>query len=197
MRTRRGLRILRSNNRVKLTVPLILRPLVPSRGIFMPEPLDGSLSGRTTMETLYYSRMHSPVGPLVIGVSEDALVALEFDRGLPETICGQTVSWRKSTEGTQKVREQLEQYFAGERREFNLKLDCEGRIFAGAAGRSCCEFLTAKPAPMPKSRAPLAAPTASVPWARRTTTIPSQLSYRAIACSPEVNTWEATVGGCR
>ena len=40
------------------------------------------------METLYYSRMQSPVGPLLLGVSESAAVMLEFDRGLPEQIGG-------------------------------------------------------------------------------------------------------------
>ncbi len=40
------------------------------------------------METLYYSRMSSPVGPLLIGVSDSALVILEFDRGLPKLVNG-------------------------------------------------------------------------------------------------------------
>ena len=43
------------------------------------------------METLYYSRLQSPAGPLLIGVSDEALVALEFDRGLPQKIGGQQI----------------------------------------------------------------------------------------------------------
>src|SRR5271157_3938192 len=35
--------------------------------------------GRRSMEILYYSRTSSPAGPLLIGVSDTALVALEFD----------------------------------------------------------------------------------------------------------------------
>jgi len=85
------------------------------------------------METLYYSRMQSPVGLLLIGVSEAALVVLEFDRGLPGKIAGQPVIWKESIERTAEVRRQLQEYFAGERREFVLDLDLRGTEF-----RKCC-----------------------------------------------------------
>jgi len=81
------------------------------------------------METLYYSRMSSPAGPLLIGVSETALVALEFDRGLAKKIAGQAVQWRESELRTRTVREQLEQYFSGKRRDFDLTLDLRGTDF--------------------------------------------------------------------
>ncbi len=81
------------------------------------------------METLFYSRMRSPVGPLVIGVSQSALVALEFDRGLPRTIAGRPVAWDHSAEKTSHVRDQLEEYFAGKRRHFDLPLDLRGTEF--------------------------------------------------------------------
>lgn len=81
------------------------------------------------MEKLYYSRMSSPVGPLLIGVSDSALVALEFDRGLPEKIAGEPISWRESADTTADVRRQLEEYFAGKRREFDLQLDLRGTEF--------------------------------------------------------------------
>jgi len=81
------------------------------------------------METLYYSRMSSPAGPLLIGVSGGALVVLEFDRGLPQTIAGQPVAWQESEERTRVVRRQLEEYFAGQRRDFDLQLDLRGTEF--------------------------------------------------------------------
>jgi len=81
------------------------------------------------VETLYYSRMSSPVGPLLIGVSASALVVLEFDRGLPKKMGGLPVQWELSEEPTRKVREQLEEYFAGMRREFDLALDLRGTDF--------------------------------------------------------------------
>jgi methylated-DNA-[protein]-cysteine S-methyltransferase len=81
------------------------------------------------METLFYSRMSSPVGPLLIGVSKSALVALEFDRGLPPQIAGQPIAWEASEPRTQHVRRQMKEYFAGKRREFDLDIDLRGTEF--------------------------------------------------------------------
>jgi methylated-DNA-[protein]-cysteine S-methyltransferase len=81
------------------------------------------------METLYYSRMSSPAGPLLIGVSETALVVLEFDRGLPKKIAGKPVAWEESEARTRTVREQLQEYFSGKRRDFDLALDLRGTDF--------------------------------------------------------------------
>lgn len=81
------------------------------------------------METLYYSRISSPVGPLLIGVSDKALVVLEFDRGLPKKVGGRVVQWEESESRTRTVRKQLEEYFAGKRRNFDLALDLRGTDF--------------------------------------------------------------------
>jgi len=81
------------------------------------------------METLYYSRMSSPVGSLLIGMSESALAILEFDRGLPQMIYGQKVAWEESEDRTRPVRRQMEEYFAGSRRTFDLTLDLRGTEF--------------------------------------------------------------------
>jgi methylated-DNA-[protein]-cysteine S-methyltransferase len=81
------------------------------------------------METLFYSRMSSPAGPLLIGVSKTALVLLEFDRGLPERITGEPVFWQESQEHTVEVHLQLEEYFAGERKKFSITLDLRGTEF--------------------------------------------------------------------
>ncbi len=81
------------------------------------------------METLFYSRMDSPAGRLLIGVSESALVLLEFDRGLPERIARAPVLWEESAGRTREVRKQLQEYFAGERQDFILPLDLRGTGF--------------------------------------------------------------------
>lgn len=80
-------------------------------------------------ETLYYSRMPSPAGQLLIGVSESALVILEFDRGLPQAVDGRPLRWEESEARTRDVRRQLEEYFAGKRRSFDLELDLRGTKF--------------------------------------------------------------------
>ena len=81
------------------------------------------------METLFYSRMPSPAGQLLLGAIETALVILEFDRGLPERIAGQPVRWESSTARTAEARSQLEEYFAGRRRQFTVPLDLRGTEF--------------------------------------------------------------------
>jgi methylated-DNA-[protein]-cysteine S-methyltransferase len=62
-------------------------------------------------------------------MSDSALVILEFDRGLPAKIAGKPVAWKESPERTQLARTQLEQYFSGERRQFDLPLDLRGTPF--------------------------------------------------------------------
>ena len=74
-------------------------------------------------ETIYYSRVNSPVGPLLLAVSERGLVALEFDRGKVGA------GWVKSPEKTAACARQLEEYFAGRRRRFDLPLDLRGTDF--------------------------------------------------------------------
>lgn len=81
------------------------------------------------METLYFSRASSPAGTLLIGVSNTSLVSLEFDRGLPQSLAGQPVAWEESESKTRGVRQQLDEYFAGTRRDFELELDLRGTEF--------------------------------------------------------------------
>ena len=83
------------------------------------------------METLYYSKFNSPFGPLVVGVSHRGLVLLEFDRGnFPPLEKGRpTVSWHEDPAQTQEYVRELEEYFAGERREFTIPLDLRGTAF--------------------------------------------------------------------
>lgn len=81
------------------------------------------------METLYYSRIGSPAGPLLIGMSDSALVILEFDCGLPPSIAGRPIEWQESEDRAAGVRQQLEEYFDGKRRSFDLQLDLRGTEF--------------------------------------------------------------------
>lgn len=81
-----------------------------------------------TMETLYYSQIDSPIGPLNLAVSEKGLVALEFDRGsFPRKT--KKIAWEKSEERTKPVARELAQYFAGKRRDFTFPLDLRGTPF--------------------------------------------------------------------
>ena len=74
-------------------------------------------------EAIYYSHVNSPVGRLLLAVSERGLVALEFGRGKV------AAGWVESEEKTAPHACQLEEYFAGRRRRFDLPLDLRGTDF--------------------------------------------------------------------
>jgi methylated-DNA-[protein]-cysteine S-methyltransferase len=80
------------------------------------------------MEILYYSRMQSPAGPLLLAVSEKGLVVLEFDRGMfpPRK---PKAEWKESPDATHAYVRELNEYFAGNRREFTFRLDLRGTEF--------------------------------------------------------------------
>ena len=89
------------------------------------------------MEIMYYSRVNSPVGPLVLGVSLKGLAVLAFGNTPPARLAGKSVAWEESARATASVQKQLEEYFAGKRRQFNLPLDLQGTEFQ----RQCWEEL--------------------------------------------------------
>jgi len=74
-------------------------------------------------ETIHYSRIKSPVGPLFLAASDLGLLALEFGRGKPRA------GWVESGERIAPLARQLAEYFAGQRREFDLPLDLRGTDF--------------------------------------------------------------------
>ena len=79
------------------------------------------------MMTLHYSRMQSPIGPLVIGVSEKGLAIIEFDRGdFPKGRLAQSVEWVESAEAKEAAVRELSEYFEGKRRDFTIPLDLIG-----------------------------------------------------------------------
>jgi methylated-DNA-[protein]-cysteine S-methyltransferase len=93
------------------------------------------------MESLAYSLLDSPVGPLTIAMSDRGLAVLAFGCELPAKLGGQSVQWRESAAATAEVRRQLKAYFAGERKNFDLALDLRGTEFQ----RDCWEALLGIP----------------------------------------------------
>jgi O-6-methylguanine DNA methyltransferase len=104
----------------------------------------------------------SPVGPLFLAASERGLVALEFDARLPgqQTIRpnprdlrsenqrsqssraeGKSVRFEESASTMTAYLRELEEYFAGKRREFSFTLDLRGTDFQ----RACWQALLAIP----------------------------------------------------
>ena len=86
-------------------------------------------SHRRTMETLYYSRLDSPIGPLNLAISEKGLVTLEFDCGHFPPKKNKNLLWEKSPEKTKRFTRELDEYFTGKRRRFSFPLDLRGTPF--------------------------------------------------------------------
>ena len=78
--------------------------------------------------TVYFSRIESPAGPLLLGATEKGLRYLQFYRGkLPAPVKDEV--WLESPERLQPCEQQLQAYFRGELREFTCKLDLIGTRF--------------------------------------------------------------------
>jgi methylated-DNA-[protein]-cysteine S-methyltransferase len=93
------------------------------------------------MDTLRYLYINSPIGPLVLGMSESGLAVLAFGHHLPATLGGRRVNWQESSAACRDVQQQLDEYFAGLRREFTMPLDLRGTDFQ----RECWEQLLSIP----------------------------------------------------
>ena len=96
--------------------------------------------GVILMETLHSGMFTSPVGRLFLAASDKGLVALEFDARLPgqQTIRPHPRDLRAENEGARSEASEremraygreLEEYFAGARREFSFALDLRGTDF--------------------------------------------------------------------
>jgi O-6-methylguanine DNA methyltransferase len=99
------------------------------------------------METLHSTMFISPVGPLFLAATDRGLVAVEFDARLPgqQTIRpnprdlraeSKAVRFEDSSSALRPYVRELEQYFAGARREFTFALDLRGTDFQLACWRA-------------------------------------------------------------
>src|SRR5580704_8884371 len=100
-----------------------------------------------SMETLRSTVMNSAVGPLFLAASERGLFALEFDARLPgqQTIRPnprdlraerKAVQFRESAADLRPYVREVEEYFAGQRRQFTFALDLRGTDFQLACWRA-------------------------------------------------------------
>jgi methylated-DNA-[protein]-cysteine S-methyltransferase len=80
------------------------------------------------METAFYFRTPSPVGPLFLAASKKGLVRLEFEARV-QHLNPKTLRFSESREVLAPYLEQINQYFAGQRREFSIPLDLRGTTF--------------------------------------------------------------------
>jgi methylated-DNA-[protein]-cysteine S-methyltransferase len=89
------------------------------------------------MENLYYVRTASPAGPLFLAASEKGLVRLEFEGRLQRFNPSQL---HESKPALAPYLHELDEYFAGERREFSFPLDLRGTEFQLACWNALLEI---------------------------------------------------------
>ena len=80
------------------------------------------------METLFCYRISSPVGPLFLAASTKGLVRLEFE-AREQKLNPKTIQLQESRKALAPYLDQLNEYFAGQRRDFSLPLDLRGTEF--------------------------------------------------------------------
>ena len=94
---------------------------------------------------MLYTYLNSPVGKLFLARNGEGLTALEFSAG-PED------GWKKNEAAFKEVIRQLESYFAGELREFDLPLKPEGTPFQREAWKEGGTFTSSLQSIMMPSR---------------------------------------------
>jgi len=78
-------------------------------------------------EVIYYSRMETPIGKLLLAATERGLRCVYFGGQLPRSRKSEV--WMESPQMLRPYEEQLRAYFLGELREFTCTLDLEGTQF--------------------------------------------------------------------
>ena len=76
---------------------------------------------------MWFDEFKTPIGMLKVAVDETCLRYVLFESNKHEPV--HVVDWKKDRSVTQVAREQLLQYFAGERKKFELEIKLNGTEF--------------------------------------------------------------------
>ncbi len=76
---------------------------------------------------MFYTYVDSPIGPLLLSGTRDVLNGLHFSTGSKAR--GASGEWERFDEPFRKAKKQIDEYFAGERKDFDLELDPTGTEF--------------------------------------------------------------------
>ena len=76
---------------------------------------------------MYYSYIASPIGPLLLNGTRDTIQGLSFSTG--DKARGADASWERYDEPFRRARKQIDEYFGGVRRQFDLSLEPQGTPF--------------------------------------------------------------------
>ncbi|WP_034681630.1 methylated-DNA--[protein]-cysteine S-methyltransferase [Caldalkalibacillus mannanilyticus] len=91
----------------------------------------------TRLSNLYYSEMDTPLGMITLARTKKGLCWLEFNQG--ESVLHMLERWsrkhfltdqmQQDDQALQDIRDQLDQYFAGQRKQFDCEIDLIGTPF--------------------------------------------------------------------
>jgi len=87
---------------------------------------------------MYYHIVESPIGPILLAGDEDGLKYVNFLKG--KTKIEVSDDWQENKEFFSEISRQLEAYFAGELKSFEVKLAPEGTEFQKSVWRALCEI---------------------------------------------------------
>jgi methylated-DNA-[protein]-cysteine S-methyltransferase len=86
-----------------------------------------NIKGNQNVDPVYYRWLESPIGPLLLAGSNSGLRVLSFGNGkCPRNI---DPEWGLDNSAFQDVVEQVQSYFAGERTDFDVRLELQGTDF--------------------------------------------------------------------
>lgn len=91
------------------------------------------------MNGLYYTHIPSPIGNLLVAGTDMSLHFLSFPIG--RKAFGPAPSWQQTDTPFQEVKRQLNAYFSGELRRFDLPLHLSGTIFQNSVWQCLPDIL--------------------------------------------------------
>jgi methylated-DNA-[protein]-cysteine S-methyltransferase len=90
------------------------------------------------MASIFYTRIESPIGPLLLAADHTGLRQILFVHGRHSV--KPDPSWQEDPTPMKKAIDQLHSYFAGELEAFDLPLAPEGTPFQQSVWRNLCEI---------------------------------------------------------
>ncbi|QOL26851.1 methylated-DNA--[protein]-cysteine S-methyltransferase [Thalassotalea sp. LPB0316] len=87
---------------------------------------------------MYFSTYQSPFGNIALTATDKGLAALAFQAG--EAAIERDLNWQTDEQKFSQVKQQLDQYFTGSRREFELALDPKGTPFQQRVWQALCQI---------------------------------------------------------
>jgi methylated-DNA-[protein]-cysteine S-methyltransferase len=91
------------------------------------------------MSKTYYTLQDSPIGELLLTATDHGISGLYMQNGR-HAPTGPDPSWQRAESRFTQVRQELDEYFAGQRRHFGVALDLLGTAFQRSVWQGLCSI---------------------------------------------------------